>query len=42
MSSNQPAQVVLIILIIIVFVTGIYPQPLFDLTKDTLVQLFVK
>ena len=42
MSSNQPAQAVLIILIIIVFVTGVYPQPLFDLTKDTLLQLFVK
>ena len=42
MSSNQPAQAVLIILVIIVFVTGVYPQPLFDLTKDTLLQLFVK
>jgi NADH-quinone oxidoreductase subunit M len=42
MSSNQPAQAVLIILIIIVFITGVYPQPLFDLTKDTLLQLFVK
>ena len=42
MSTNQPAQAVLIVLIIIVFVTGVYPQPLFDLTKDTLLQLFVK
>ncbi len=42
MSTNKPAQAVLIILIIIVFVTGVYPQPLFDLTKDTLLQLFVK
>ena len=42
MSANKPAQAVLIVLIIIVFVTGVYPQPLFDLTKDTLLQLFVK
>jgi NADH-quinone oxidoreductase subunit M len=42
MSTNKPAQAVLIVLIIIVFVTGVYPQPLFDLTKDTLLQLFVK
>jgi NADH-quinone oxidoreductase subunit M len=42
MNVNKPAQAVLIVLIIIVFVTGIYPQPLFDLTKDTLLQLFVK
>ena len=42
MSTNKSAQAVLIILIIIVFVTGVYPQPLFDLTKDTLLQLFVK
>ena len=42
MTTNKPAQAVLIVLIIIVFVTGVYPQPLFDLTKDTLLQLFVK
>jgi NADH-quinone oxidoreductase subunit M len=42
MSTNKPAQAVLIVLIIIVFVTGVYPQPLFDLTKDTLLELFVK
>ncbi len=42
MYTNKPAQAVLIVLIIIVFVTGVYPQPLFDLTKDTLLQLFVK
>ena len=42
MSTNKSAQAVLIVLIIIVFVTGVYPQPLFDLTKDTLLQLFVK
>ena len=42
MTANKSAQAVLIVLIIIVFVTGVYPQPLFDLTKDTLLQLFVK
>jgi NADH-quinone oxidoreductase subunit M len=42
MTTNKPAQAVLIVLIIIVFVTGVYPQPLFDLTKDTLLELFVK
>jgi NADH-quinone oxidoreductase subunit M len=42
MTTNKSAQAVLIVLIIIVFVTGVYPQPLFDLTKDTLLQLFVK
>jgi NADH-quinone oxidoreductase subunit M len=39
---NKSAQVVLIILLVIVFFTGIYPQPLFDVTADTLTQLFVK
>ena len=39
---NKSAQMVLIILLVIVFFTGIYPQPLFDLTADTLTQLFVK
>lgn len=42
MTTNKSALAVLIVLIIIVFVTGVYPQPLFDLTKDTLLQLFVK
>jgi len=28
--------------LILVFVTGVYAQPLFDLTADTLKQLFVK
>ncbi len=42
MTTNKSAQAVLIVLIIIVFATGVYPQPLFDLTKDTLLQLFVK
>ncbi len=42
MTTNKSAQAVLIVLIVIVFATGVYPQPLFDLTKDTLLQLFVK
>ena len=41
-ASNKPAQAVLIILLIIVFVTGVYPQPLFTLTADTLQQLLAK
>ena len=41
-SPNKSAQMVLIILLVIVFFTGVYPQPLFDLTADTLKQLFVK
>jgi len=36
------AQAVLIVLLILVFATGVYPQPLFTLTADTLQQLFVK
>ena len=39
---NKPAQIVLIVLLIIVFVTGVFPQPLFDLTADSLQQIFVK
>ena len=39
---NKNAQLVLIVLMVIVFFTGVYPQPLFDLTADTLTQLFVK
>ncbi len=39
---NKNAQAVLIVLIVVVFFTGVYPQPLFDLTADTLKQLFVK
>jgi NADH-quinone oxidoreductase subunit M len=39
---NKPAQIVLIVLLIIVFVTGVFPQPLFDLTADSLQQLIVK
>ena len=39
---NKNAQLVLIVLLVIVFFTGVYPQPLFDLTADTLTQLFVK
>ena len=39
---NKSVQMVLIVLLVIVFFTGVYPQPLFDLTADTLTQLFVK
>jgi len=39
---NKPAQIVLIVLLIIVFVTGVFPQPLFDLTADSLQQILVK
>jgi NADH-quinone oxidoreductase subunit M len=39
---NKGAQAVLIILLMIVLVTGVFPQPLFTLTADTLQQLFVK
>jgi len=41
-APNKKAQGVLIVLLVIVFLTGVYPQPLFDLTADTLKQLFVK
>jgi NADH-quinone oxidoreductase subunit M len=41
-APNKNAQAVLIVLLLIVFLTGVYPQPLFDLTADTLKQLFVK
>jgi NADH-quinone oxidoreductase subunit M len=41
-APNKPAQAVLIILLIIVFVTGVYPQPLFTLTADTLQKLLAK
>ncbi|MEN9697449.1 MAG: hypothetical protein RLZ56_870 [Bacteroidota bacterium] len=41
-APNKNAQAVLIVLLVIVFFTGIYPQPLFNLTADTLQQLFVK
>jgi NADH-quinone oxidoreductase subunit M len=40
--SNKGAQAVLIILLMIVLVTGVFPKPLFTLTADTLQQLFVK
>jgi NADH-quinone oxidoreductase subunit M len=39
---NKGAQAVLIILLMIVLVTGVFPKPLFTLTADTLQQLFVK
>jgi NADH-quinone oxidoreductase subunit M len=41
-APNKYAQAVLIVLVLIVFYTGIYPQPLFDLTADTLQNLFIK
>ena len=41
-APNKKAQGVLIVLLVIVFFTGVYPQPLFDITADTLQQLFVK
>jgi NADH-quinone oxidoreductase subunit M len=41
-APNKNAQMVLIVLLILVFVTGVYPQPLFNITADTLHQLFVK
>ena len=39
---NVPAQFVLIVLLIVVIISGVYPAPLFDLTADTLQQLFIK
>jgi NADH-quinone oxidoreductase subunit M len=41
-TPNKNAQAVLVVLLVIVFFTGVYPQPLFNLTADTLQQLFVK
>jgi NADH-quinone oxidoreductase subunit M len=41
-APNMPAQVVLIVLFIVVIVSGVYPAPLFNLTADTLQQLFIK
>jgi NADH-quinone oxidoreductase subunit M len=41
-TPNKSAQAVLVVLLVIVFFTGVYPQPLFNLTADTLQQLFVK
>ena len=41
-SPNKNAQAVLIVLLVVVFFTGVYPQPLFNLTADTLQNLFVK
>jgi hypothetical protein len=32
----------LIVLFLVVLITGVYPAPLFDLTADTLQQLFIK
>jgi len=41
-APNLPAQFVLIVLLIVVIVSGVYPAPLFNLTADTLQQLFIK
>ena len=41
-NPNKNAQGVLIVLLVVVFVTGIYPQSLFNITADTLQQMFVK
>jgi NADH-quinone oxidoreductase subunit M len=41
-APNKSAQFVLIVLLGIVFVTGVYPQVLFNITADTLQQMFVK
>ena len=41
-APNMPAQFVLIVLLIVVIISGVYPAPLFDLTADTLQQLFIK
>ena len=41
-TPNVPAQFVLIVLLIVVIISGVYPAPLFDLTADTLQQLFIK
>lgn len=41
-APNLPAQFVLIVLLIVVIISGVYPAPLFDLTADTLQQLFIK
>jgi len=32
----------LIVLLVVVIVSGVYPAPLFNLTSDTLQQLFIK
>ena len=41
-APNKNAIIALVVLLVIVFVSGIYPQPLFHLTADTLQNLFVK
>jgi len=41
-APNMPAQFVLIVLLVLVIVSGVYPAPLFNLTADTLQQLFIK
>ncbi len=41
-APNKNAQGVLIVLLVIVFITGVYPQLLFNISADTLQQLFYK
>ena len=41
-APNMSAQFVLIVLLVVVIVSGVYPAPLFNLTADTLQQLFIK
>jgi NADH-quinone oxidoreductase subunit M len=41
-APNMPAQFVLIVLLVVVIISGVYSAPLFDLTADTLQQLFIK
>ena len=41
-APNKNAQGVLIVLLVLVFITGVYPQLLFNISADTLQQLFVK
>lgn len=41
-APNKNAQGVLIVLLVLVFITGVYPQLLFNISADTLQQLFDK
>jgi NADH-quinone oxidoreductase subunit M len=41
-APNKNAQAILIVLLVIVFITGVYPQLLFNISADTLQKLFVK
>ena len=35
-------QIALGIVVVAIFLTGIYPQPIFDLTKDTVTEIITK